>query len=142
MADLRTLTRLVAACGLELSLDVEASGCDEPARTRRSVSSNGGVHPAPVADDVRRPGHCQGLWHRGTAGAETRWSGPRRSYDLSDRQDRARVYEQVLREGTDDDVRRFIRLDELADLWDDLVMSTNVRDAWEPKLQGRGRKPN
>jgi hypothetical protein len=28
-----------------------------------------------------------------------RWSGPPRRYDLSDRRQRARVYEQVLREG-------------------------------------------
>lgn len=30
-----------------------------------------------------------------------RWSGPSISYDLNDRADRARVYEQVLREGTE-----------------------------------------
>ena len=30
-----------------------------------------------------------------------RWSGPPRQYDLADRNDRARVYEQVLSEGTD-----------------------------------------
>ena len=32
-------------------------------------------------------------------------SGPPRHYDLADRSDRARVYEQVLSEGTEDDVR-------------------------------------
>lgn len=37
---------------------------------------------------------------------------------LSDPRDRARVYEQVLREGNEDDVRWFIRVDELMDLWD------------------------
>lgn len=59
-----------------------------------------------------------------------RWSGPPRRYDLADRQQRARVYEQVLREGNEDDVRRFIRADELVDLWDELVLSRNVRRAW------------
>jgi len=33
-----------------------------------------------------------------------RWSGPPVAYDLDDRADRIRVYEQVLREGTEDDV--------------------------------------
>lgn len=51
-----------------------------------------------------------------------RWSGPPKTYDLSRRADRARVYEQVLREGADDDVRTFIDVDELLALWDDLVL--------------------
>jgi hypothetical protein len=34
-----------------------------------------------------------------------RWSEPQMRYDLDVRSDRARVYEQVLREGTEEDVR-------------------------------------
>jgi hypothetical protein len=64
-----------------------------------------------------------------------RWSGPPRVYDLADRQDRARVYEQVLREGNDDDVRRFIRVDDLVDLWDELVLPRHVCRAWAEWLQ-------
>ncbi len=64
-----------------------------------------------------------------------RWSGPARYYDLADRQQRARVYEQVLREGNDDDVRRYIRADELIDLWDELVLPRHVRQAWADWLQ-------
>lgn len=45
-----------------------------------------------------------------------RWSPPSRRYDLADRQQRARVYEQVLVEGTAADVRRFIDVDELIEL--------------------------
>ena len=59
-----------------------------------------------------------------------RWSGPLRRYDLAVRRDRARVYEQVLREGNDDDVRRFIQVDDLIDLWDELVVPRHVRRAW------------
>ena len=59
-----------------------------------------------------------------------RWSGPPRAYDLADRADRMRVYEQVLREGTDDDVRRYIDVDELLALWDELVLPARVRRAW------------
>jgi len=67
-----------------------------------------------------------------------RWSGPARRYDLADRQQRARVYEQVLREGIEDDVRRFIQADELIDMWDELVLPRNVRYAWADWL-GRHR---
>jgi hypothetical protein len=59
-----------------------------------------------------------------------RWSGPPRRYDLSDRRERARVYEQVLREGNEDDVRRFVRVDDLIDLWDEMVLPRHVRQAW------------
>ena len=64
-----------------------------------------------------------------------RWSGPRRHYDLADRQQRARVYEQVLREGNEGDVRRFIRADQLIDLWDELVLPRHVRQAWSDWLK-------
>jgi len=59
-----------------------------------------------------------------------RWSGPPRRFDLSDRRERARVYEQVLREGNEDDVRWFVRVDDLIDLWDELVLPRHVRQAW------------
>jgi hypothetical protein len=52
-----------------------------------------------------------------------RWSGPSKFYDLADRGDRVRVYEQVLREGNADDIRRFIDVEELIALWDDLVLT-------------------
>ncbi len=64
-----------------------------------------------------------------------RWSGPARRYDLANRQQRARVYEQVLREGNEDDIRRFIQADELIDLWDELVLPRNVRQAWANWLE-------
>ena len=62
--------------------------------------------------------------------ARVRWSGPDKTYDLGKRSDLIRVYEQVLREGTDDDVRHFIEPDTLAELWDDLVLPPHVRTAW------------
>ncbi len=64
-----------------------------------------------------------------------RWSGPPRRYDLSDRQQRARVYEQVLREGNEDDIRRFVRVDDLIDMWDELVLPRHVRRAWVDWLE-------
>ncbi len=59
-----------------------------------------------------------------------RWSGPTVTYDLDDRADRARVYEQVLREGTEDDVRFYVDADQLLELWDELVLPPAVRQRW------------
>lgn len=57
------------------------------------------------------------------------------TYDMADRADRVRVYEQVLREGTEDDVRFYIDRDELARLFDELVLPPAVRRAWEQRLE-------
>jgi hypothetical protein len=72
---------------------------------------------------VKASGHIQLPTH-------VRWSGPPKLYDLNRRQDRSRVYEQVLREGTEEDVRLFINVDELIELWDELVLPKSVRRAW------------
>lgn len=58
------------------------------------------------------------------------WSGDARRYDLDDPQQRARVYEQVLREGNDDDIRYFIDVDQLQQLWAIVWLPRRVRVAW------------
>lgn len=64
-----------------------------------------------------------------------RWSGPPVAYDLADRADRARVYEQVLREGSEEDVRYYVEADELRELFDKLVLPPKVRRAWADWLR-------
>ena len=59
------------------------------------------------------------------------------TYDLDDPVDRARVYEQVLREGTEDDVRFFIDPNQLARIFDELVLPVSVREAWSKWLDRR-----
>ena len=59
-----------------------------------------------------------------------RWSEPSISYDLGQRSDRVRVYEQVLREGTEEDVRLYIEVDELVELFNELMLPPTVRRAW------------
>jgi hypothetical protein len=49
---------------------------------------------------------------------------------LDDPADRGRVYEQVLQEGTDDDVRFYIEVDQLLGAWNDLVLPKWVRKRW------------
>lgn len=68
-----------------------------------------------------------------------RWNGPPITYDLANRGDRARVYEQVLREGTETDVRHYVDADELRELFDELVLPPPVRRAWADWLRRRYR---
>ena len=59
-------------------------------------------------------------------------------YDLDNLADRKSVYKQVLSHGLAEDVRRFIRVQELAAMWDQMVLPSYVRDAWGPWLRRRG----
>jgi hypothetical protein len=95
----------------------------------RSLTLGPASRPVAVPDDVeetrlaKASGQVELPFH-------IRWSGLSLTYDLTDRADRARVYEQVLREGTEKDVRYFVDIDVLLDLWDDLVLPPTVRQAW------------
>jgi transcriptional regulator with XRE-family HTH domain len=60
------------------------------------------------------------------------WSQPGREFDLSDRRQRARVYEIVLRDGTGEDIWDYIDGALLVDLWQDLVLPAQLRREWQP----------
>jgi hypothetical protein len=89
-----------------------------------------------IPDDIDAPGveKASGVV---TLPLRVQWSGRPRRYDLSDRRQRALVYELVLTEGTGDDVRSFIDVDELVRLWNDLVLPAHVRRAWSEWLASR-----
>ena len=89
-----------------------------------------------IPDDIDTPGirKAQGVV---ALPARVYWSGPQRSFNLADRHDRALAYELVLTEGTDDDVRYFIDVDDLIDLWTQLVLPGHVRQAWAAWLNER-----
>ena len=87
------------------------------------------TRPVAVPDDVDSPA-LEKAGDTIVLPLHIRWSGQPKSYDLRDRRDRLRVYEQVLREGNDADVRHFVDVDQLLDLWEDLVLPEYVRTAW------------
>ena len=64
------------------------------------------------------------------------WSS-RRSYDLDDPRDRRRVYEIVLREGTLDDLRRYVGAEELVAIFDVLFLPQDIHDAWRQLITER-----
>jgi hypothetical protein len=96
------------------------------------------ARPVAAPDDVTDPAleKAQG---RVELPLRVRWSGPPKIYDLDRHSDLLRVYEQVLREGNDDDIRRFIDVDELLVLWDELVLPDYVRRAWAGWFRRQGR---
>jgi hypothetical protein len=57
------------------------------------------------------------------------WSAGR-VYDLTDPVDRRRVYEVVLREGSLDDLRRYVDVGDLTEQFDKLVLPDEIRTAW------------
>jgi hypothetical protein len=85
--------------------------------------------PVALPDDIDHPGieKAQGLVR---LPPHISWSGPDTLWDLNDPGQRLQVYEIVLTEGTDDDVRRFIDVDELIRLWPRMWLSPHVRTAW------------
>jgi transcriptional regulator with XRE-family HTH domain len=62
------------------------------------------------------------------------WSQPGREFDLADRQQRARIYEIVLQEGTPQDITDYIDGALLVDLSPDLILPAEVRRAWQPLI--------
>ena len=104
---------------------------------RRSSTLGPAARPVAVPDDFDDPTRERAVGVVELP-AHIRWSGPPIAYDLDDRADRARVYEQVLREGTADDVRFYVDPEELRELWDELVLPPAVRRAWEARSNIRG----
>lgn len=67
------------------------------------------------------------------------WSRPGRLVELSDRAQRGRAYEVVLREGRPADIETIVDGALLADLWDELVVPRRLRAAWQPLIdEARG----
>ena len=64
------------------------------------------------------------------------WSDRGRHFNMRERRSRARVYEIVLREGRPEDVRRYVDGALLVDLWDELVLPSAVRGAWNALVNG------
>jgi hypothetical protein len=94
--------------------------------------------PVAVPVNLDDPSHAKasGMVH---LPLHIRWSGAPVTYDLDDPVDRARVYEQVLREGTEEDVRFYIDAGTLLELWDELVLPPAVRQAWASWIEEHRR---
>ena len=122
---LRTVERLLAVTGHELDLRPRPRFRGVATRRGRQYAVPDRLQRLPVEDAVaavRLAVHLD-------------WSEPDRLYRLSDRRDRARVYEIVLREGNASDVERYIDGALLVDLWSELVLPADLRAAWAPLVE-------
>ena len=121
---LSVAARLVSAAGFNISLDRRIEFEQQATARGRPVMVPTRL-PRLSLDEAFRtvdlPMHLN--WSRSTA-----------RYDMTDRRQRSRVYEMVLREGTPDDVLTYIDGALLVDLWEDLVLPTEIRRAWEPAI--------
>jgi transcriptional regulator with XRE-family HTH domain len=121
-----TAQRIVEAAGFELTI--------EP-RIRFELHTTARGRPFHVPDHLPRLSTSAAL-------AQVRlplhlnWSDRGRVFDLSDRRQRARVYAIVLREGTPADLLEHIDGVLLADLWEELVLPREIREAWTPLIRG------
>jgi transcriptional regulator with XRE-family HTH domain len=122
--NLSTAERIIRAAGFDLDLVLRPSFREAAAGRGRAAYVPAFLPRLPVGSAlgrVRLPLHLN-------------WSQPGREFDLSDRRQRARVYEIVLREGGGEDISQYVDGALLADLWDELVLPAGVRRAWQPLI--------
>ncbi len=63
------------------------------------------------------------------------WSPGGTARPLADRRRRLAAYQLVLNEGGPEDIARYVDGALLVDLWDDLLLPTEIRAAWEPVVR-------
>mgnify|MGYP000881659447 CR=1 FL=1 len=121
---LDTAERILAAAGHRLAAEPVLSWQDVEIGGGRTAAVPDRLPGLPVREAVR---HFEMPLHLD-------WSRPGRSVDLSDRRQRARAYEVVLREGRPIDIESIVDGALLVDLWDDLVLPRRVRTVWQPLI--------
>jgi transcriptional regulator with XRE-family HTH domain len=122
---LDTAERIVEAAGFEFALDPQVAFTDRLTHRGRPFSVPDRLFRLPLDRAFAKvvlPLHLN-------------WSDPGAEYDLADRRERARVYEIVLREGLPDDVRTYVDGALLVDLWPELVLPSEIREAWVPLIE-------
>jgi transcriptional regulator with XRE-family HTH domain len=121
---LDTAERILGVAGFSLAVEPRVSYRDVLTRRHRLASVPDRLPRLPVEQALGQaelPQHLD-------------WSSPDRTIDLADRRQRARCYEIVLREGTPADIAAYVDGALLVDLWDELVLPSDVRRAWSPLI--------
>lgn len=93
-----------------------------------------GLHPFWLAKSLWRLAPERAFTQVVLPGPHLRWRAPHRLYDLADRQDRARAYELILREGGPSDLLDYVDGALLVDLWSELDLPDPIRRAWQPVI--------
>jgi len=121
---LATATRLLETAGFKLVAEPKISFREATTRRGRPVVVADRLWRLPIARAFADVELSLGL----------NWSRPGALFRLSDRRQRARCYEVVLREGTPADLLSYIDGALLVDLWPELVLPRELRGAWQPTI--------
>jgi transcriptional regulator with XRE-family HTH domain len=118
---LATVSRLLETAGYELTAEPHVTFTEHPLRRGRPIF---------VADRLWRLPFDEAFADV-TLPLSINWSRPGHVFRLSDRRQRARCYETVLREGMPAEILRFVDGALLVDAWPDLAIPREVRQAWQ-----------
>jgi transcriptional regulator with XRE-family HTH domain len=121
---LATVERLLDSAGFELTTQPRVTFAEHPLRRGRPIVVADHLWRLPLREAFATVMLPIGL----------NWSRPGSRYDLSDRRQRARCYEVVLREGMADDLLRYLDGALLVDLWGELVLPRDLRATWQPAI--------
>jgi hypothetical protein len=106
-------------------------------KTTRSKTLGPESRPVAIPDDFgpHSVSHAKGTvtLHNGLW-----WSGEPMTLNLDSQDDRIRLYEIVLSEGSTADVTEFISFSELVSLWPSLYLPRHVRRAWAAWFRDQG----
>jgi transcriptional regulator with XRE-family HTH domain len=122
---LTTVERLLDGAGFVLTAERRVTFREVPMRRGRPIFVADRLWRLPIDDafaEVVLP-------------LELNWSRPGATFRLSERRQRARCYEVVLREGMPADILRYVDGALLIDLWPELVLPRELRDAWAPSIR-------
>lgn len=98
------------------------------------VPGQHGLHPFWLANELWRLEPERAFSTVVLPGPEDLWPATRRYYYLHEREDRARAYELILREGSPCDLLDFIDGVLLVEIWKDLDLPGPIRRAWQPLI--------
>lgn len=99
------------------------------------VPGQHGLHPFWLANHLWRLDPERAFSTVLLPGPEYHWPAPRRLYYLHERDDRARAYELILREGSPSDLLDYIDGVLLVEIWKDLDLAGPIRRAWQPLIR-------
>lgn len=122
---LATVSRLLQTAGYELCADPRVAFTETALRRGRPIYVANRLWRLPVKEafaDVTLP-------------LSVNWSRPGAVFRLSNRRERSRCYEIVLREGMPADILRVIDGALLVDVWPELVLPREVRNVWRDVVE-------
>ena len=99
------------------------------------VPGQHGLHPFWLANELWRLAPERAFSTVVLPGPNHDWPSPRRPYRLRKREDRARAYALILREGSPTDLLDYVDGALLVDIWTELDLPDPIRRAWLPLIR-------